>query len=169
MVTVMTTKIISLASATILLVFVLSGCTFWRDRSSRLTVLATIARTSTELGALRMLRDDANARPALALAEQTLSRLIADGSYDAVAFAEALRGLNTHLFNGPDGALVIGALVSVFEAATATQYELSSTSAVAVIMRAVRDGLNAALRSELKRALGERIHQAPAPKRIMRL
>ena len=122
-----------------------SGCALFGNKADRIALAAGIARSAAEIGTVAAIRADPSKRYSIALALEVLERILGDENYSSAQLAAALQSTGEEIFRGETGALIMGAVVSVFELATSAQYVLESAKAVRVVGQAIAEGMRAGL------------------------
>lgn len=138
-------KQLRLVSAALLLVMFMVGCKTAPTDTQKIAFAAALAKSAVVMGVGYDLQANPEHRVAYEVAEQSLNMLLKNGNYDAAKLAAALQSLPVKELKGTQGALIISGAVSVFELATSTFFDPSSSQAVFAVGTAVRDGLATAL------------------------
>lgn len=109
--------------------------------------VARIAGAAAYFGVSFDLTENPEHRAAYAVAVEALRGLEAEGNYDPIAFAEALRELKVREFSGPEGTLFVQAAVFLWDETLAIVAPMTRAELVQKVLPKVRDGIERALKA----------------------
>jgi hypothetical protein len=116
------------------------------DQASLLQLACNVARTSVAYG----VQVDCNRYPdhkaAWAAGRLALDKILQADNFDPAALRTALAALPLRELQGPQGALVIDTIITVFSAGTDTFLDIKKSPTLYAIGSAVRDGIEAGMK-----------------------
>lgn len=107
--------------------------------------VSQIAGLAAQMGSTAYLQKNPEARPYFVVVYNSLGVLDANGNYDPVQFAEALRQLPVRELQGPNGSLYIIAAVFLWDELAQQSVSIDKQLWVAPVLRSVRSGIGRAL------------------------
>lgn len=147
------TLALALAVLVAAIMYLCAGCKTQSADGAYLNLAAAVARNATAIAVTADLQAKPEHRQAYQVAEVVLSKFMADGTYAPEKLQAALSALPIGKLDGEQGALVLLGAVSVFDAASATLFDVESAPAVKRVGQAVLDGLRVGLAAPATRSV----------------
>lgn len=151
---------LSIPLLSVILLLINPGCAT-APSPAILATIQTVSHEAAYVGASIYLTQHPDAKPIFDVAEQSLDALVEGGVFDVAAFEKAIAGLPVDVFHGETGAIINGAIVTVYSIVLGFIDIKDAPTWVAPLVIGTRDGLQQALGASSQARMG-------APKRVFK-